>query len=229
MNHPLDSAPVLLHAVTGSQAIGTATEFSDVDITRVRALSTEQLAGLFPVPAGDHQRQQISGPLDIIDIDIAAFLRQVVKGSAKHFETLYSPLAAPRCEAGALLVTARDGLVTQDAVRYAYRGYTAALAQKVFDGGPTVEKDLYVLHKLLTQAGQLWTTGTLDLRATDPQAPQEFAAAFLSGDTDVLASLLERVTDMLATTSPLPTDTANARGLAADLVTSARAVADKAA
>ena len=229
MNHPLDSATVLLHAVTGSQAIGTAAESSDVDITRVRALSTEQLAGLFPVPAGDHQRQQINGPLDIIDIDIAAFLRQVVKGSAKHFETLYSPLAAPRCEAGALLVTARTGLITQDAVRYAYRGYIVSLARKVFSGGPKVEKDLRVLHKLLTQAGQLWTTGTLDLRAAGREAPEEFAAAFLSGDTDVLASLLERVTDMFATTSPLPTDTAGARDLAADLVRAGRSVADKAA
>ncbi|WP_114906801.1 DNA polymerase beta superfamily protein [Ornithinimicrobium murale] len=227
MKHPLDSAPVLIHALTGSQAHGTATEFSDVDITRVTSFRTEQLAGLSPVPVAEHQRQTIKGILDVTDIDVATFLRHVVKGSARHFEVLYSPLAAPRCETGAMILTARPLLVTQSAVRHAYRGYIASLAAKVVDPGPNVTKELAVLHRLLAQATELWTTGDLDLRIADPGGVEDFVASFTGGDTEPLADLMNEASDMFAGLSPLSSDTAAARGLAADLVMAARAGADQ--
>lgn len=229
MNHPLDDSPTLLHAVTGSQVHGTATASSDVDITRVRVLPTEKLAGLRPVRANEHQRHTTTGPLDVTDIDVATFLCHVLDGSAKHFEVMYSPLVSPGHELGATMVTARDRLVTQDAVRRAYLGYLTALAKTIADRGPKLNKELRVLHRLADQATQLWTTGDLHLNATDPSAPRAFADRVTAGADHLVPELVESTARTLESPSPLPTDTDLATHLAADLVTSARAWADRAA
>lgn len=182
---------IILEGVTGSTAYGLATENSDVDIKGIYLLPTKEVLSL----NFNHQKTTIDhvNP-DFVYHEVGKFMKLVVSGNPTVTELLYLDDYTIRTPIGQRLIDNRTAFLSTKAVSNAYRGYAMSQARRLntriqqgLDGYDSSLKHRFAKHtrhlwRLLTQAEQLLTTGTLSVRLSDEQVKQCFAFGELQTD-----------------------------------------------
>jgi predicted nucleotidyltransferase len=171
-------ANIILEGITGSTAYGLNTKNSDVDIKGVYLLPTSKVLSLRFNPqktTKDH-----TDP-DWVYHEVGKFMRLVISGNPTVTELLYLDEYTHIDRIGQMLVDNRDLFLSTGAVMGAYRGYAKSQALRLnnrteqgLDGYASSLKNRFAKHtrhcfRLLLQAEELLTTGTLHVKVTPEQ------------------------------------------------------------
>ena len=199
-------AELLLLGVTGSTAYGLATEASDVDRLGIYCEPTERVLGLGFAQA---KHSRVSNDPDVQLHEIGKFVSLVLKANPTVTELLYLDdyeVRDPRIEP---LIAMRSSLLGQQAVRGAYQGYALAQAKRLAardaSGKRGFNSDLakrtakHGRHcfRLLLQAEQLLTTGTLAVNVADRRDELFAIGELAETDVDAFLAAFQRRSDEL--------------------------------
>lgn len=164
---------VLLSGIVGSTAYGLAHAGSDIDHLGVFAAPTAALHGLTP-PVESY----VTTDPDVTLHEAAKWCRLALGCNPTVMELVYLPgeLYAAMTPLGMDLIRIRSAFLSARAVRNAYLGYATQQFRKLQargGGHPRGAKHARHLYRLLLQAEELHTTGTLTLRLADPEKVRE--------------------------------------------------------
>lgn len=169
---------IILEGVTGSTAYGLNTENSDVDIKGVYLLPTRKVLEMGFDP--QHTTKDHVDP-DWVYHEVGKFMKLVVSGNPTVTELLYLSEYTELSPIGQMLIDNRDAFLSTKAVMNAYRGYAFSQAKRLnnrteqgLDGYDSSLKNRFAKHtrhlaRLLWQAEELVTTGTLTVKLTEEQ------------------------------------------------------------
>ena len=211
-----DTWTTLLSGVVGSQAYGLARPDSDVDVLTVAAAPTEEFHGL-SAPVGKRASHVTTSP-DVTVHEAAKYVNLCLAANPTVTELLWLPDDCYRVRHpyGVELLTIRQSLLGARRVRDAYLGYASAQFKKLAQRGTTfssdtrarTEKHARHLLRLIDGGTQLYLTGHLDVRLSDPdryyvfgQEVATYPEQGLKRAEELLASATRTIDDF---TSPLP-------------------------
>lgn len=169
---------IILEGVTGSTAYGLNTKNSDVDIKGVYLLPTSKIISLRFNPQKT-TRDHVDP--DWVYHELGKFMRLVISGNPTVTELLFLDEYTHVDRIGQMLIDNRDLFLSTGAVMDAYRGYAKSQALKLnnrtdqgLDGYASSLKKRFAKHtrhcfRLLLQAEELLTTGTLHVKVTPEQ------------------------------------------------------------
>ncbi|MFI5973540.1 DNA polymerase beta superfamily protein [Streptomyces sp. NPDC051452] len=171
---------VLLSGIVGSTAYGLARPGSDVDRLGIYAVPTEQLHGLHR-PTESHVT---TGP-DRTLHEAAKWCRLALGGNPTVMELVWLPpeLYEVRTPLGNELIDIRRSFLSATRVRDAYLGYATQQFRRLENRGDgsfsadtrkRTAKHARHLKRLCHQGLELYTTGHLTIRVTDPQEYHDF-------------------------------------------------------
>lgn len=202
---------VLLSGVVGSTAYGLTGPDSDVDRLGVFAAPTTAFHGLRP-PAETHTT---SKP-DATWHEAAKWCRLALSGNPTVMELVWLPddLYETRTELGDELIGIRSAFLSAKRVRDAYLGYATQQFRKLEargDGSFSADtrkrtaKHARHLLRLCHQGFQLYKTGRVEIRLTDPQRFLDFGEQVAAGNLVLARALLGGYEcEFDSTRSPLP-------------------------
>ena len=169
---------IILEGVVGSVAYGLNTASSDVDLKGVYVLPTRDVLSM----GFDKQSTTLvhNNP-DTTYYEVQRFMELVTGGNPTLLETLYLDEYTHLSPIGQMLIDNRSAFLSTKAVMNAYRGYAFSQAKKLnnrteqcLDGYDSSLKNRFAKHtrhlaRLLWQAEELVTTGTLTVKLTEEQ------------------------------------------------------------
>jgi len=166
--------PTLL-GVVGSHAYGLNHGASDTDLLGLFIEPTINLLGLRP-PRDCYD--SVGKQEDIKLYELGKAIPLMMSGNPSVLELLFLENYVQLLDDGAELVANRDLFLGADRIREAYGGYVLGQAKRLVsrDGSFSADtKNRTTKHarhclRLLDQAHQLLTTGTLNVRVADPEA-----------------------------------------------------------
>lgn len=206
----------LLSGVVGSHAYGLAGPHSDVDTLTVAAAPTEDFHGLH-LPIGKAASRVSTDP-DVTVHEAGKFVALCLNANPTVTELLWLPedCYVGKHALGSELLEIRRTLLGAHQVRNAYLGYATAQFKRLRDRGTTFSSDTQArtakharhLLRLITNGTQLYLTGHLDVRLSNPVHYLEFGQ-FVVDDPAEGVRYAQNALDMAsatldATTSPLP-------------------------
>ncbi|MEU4516930.1 nucleotidyltransferase domain-containing protein [Nonomuraea wenchangensis] len=205
------TANVLLAGIVGSTAYGLAGPGSDVDRLGVYAAPTLDLVGL----TRPKESVVSTGP-DRTLHEAGKWCALALGGNPTVMELLWLPddLYETRTPLGDELISIRDAFLSAPRVRDAYLGYATQQFRRLEQRGDgsfsadtrkRTAKHARHLARLLHQGRELYETGHLSIRLSDPDAVRAFGERVAAGDTEAARTLLtstERAFDTAHT--PLP-------------------------
>ncbi|KAA2258072.1 nucleotidyltransferase [Solihabitans fulvus] len=171
---------VLLSGVVGSTAYGLAGPDSDVDRLGMFAAPTSAVLGLHP-PADSH----VTTDPDVTLHEVAKAVRLLLRGNPTVAELLWLPenLYETRTALGDEAIGIRDAFLCAGRVRDAYLGYAGQQFRKLIsrpDGTFSADtrrrtaKHARHLMRLVDQGYELYATGRMQVRLSDPERYLEF-------------------------------------------------------
>lgn len=205
---------ILLSGVVGSRAYGLATEDSDVDIMGVYAAPTQRFFGLTPPVGGSNDTFVRHDPDEVIH-EALKYCRLCLKGNPAVMELLWLPedLYQVRTHLGIDLIEIRQHFLSAERVRDAYLGYATGQFRRLLSRGDgsfasdlrkRTEKHARHLLRLLHQGLDLYETGQLNVRVTDPERIMQFGRN-VAEDPDIAKDALKIHENAFnRITSPLP-------------------------
>ena len=226
MTRDEDNWSVLLSGVVDSQVYDLATPESDRDVMEVAAVPTIELFGLHP-PVGRKATRQYHDP-DVVVHEAGKYAALALKCNPSILELLW--LCGPEDDSflfeeryphmtalGAQLIGIRKSFLSAKAVRNAYFGHAVERFRRLERRGdgsspPDVRKrsakHARHLMRSLECGSVLYATGTMSVRAADPEAVRAFGEAVADGGPEGLRlarSLIDRYEALFErTASPLP-------------------------
>lgn len=193
---PNDSQLLLL-AITGSRAYGTAHAGSDYDYKGVFAAHSIDLDGLYPITDQDQTWVSHSDIHDKTYHEAAKFCRLAAKSNPTSLEILWSKpsdiLLLTRL--GQDLIRLRDAFPSANSVRLAYFEYAKQQLKllKTTHTDPTDDRrarHAKHLRRLLGQGYELWSQGRLTLQINNPGEYHEFGERCQADTTNALVEEL---------------------------------------
>ncbi|MCX4091889.1 DNA polymerase beta superfamily protein [Nocardia sp. alder85J] len=184
---------LLLEGVVGSTAYGLSTPTSDLDYAGVYVEPTANLLGLHPP---DRQRSTRTGRdgADATYHELGKAMGLILACNPSAMEVLWLEEYLCLTDFGAELVALREHFLSASRVRKAFYGYATAqvvrLARHPRTGDPRRAKHARHTMRLLWQGHQLYTTGVLPVRVTDPDAYFAFGEQVMADPDAVVAQEL---------------------------------------
>jgi predicted nucleotidyltransferase len=199
---------VLLAGVVGSTAYGLAGPDSDVDRLGVFAAPTESFHGLTtPQPTF------VTSKPDSTYHEAGKFCRLALTGNPTVTELLWLDSYDVMSPFGARLVKIRSAFLSRQRVRDAYLGYAEQQFRKLESrGGSSFSSDTAKrtakharhLYRLCHQGHQLYATGELSIRVSDPEHFHDFGNEVAGGNVGLARDMLARYERAFEeTTSPI--------------------------
>jgi uncharacterized protein len=202
---------VLLAGIVGSTAYGLATPDSDVDRLGVFAAPTQALLGLHE----PKWSRVTTGPDQTLH-EAKKWCKLALGGNPTVMELVWLPedLYEVRTELGDELIGIRRAFLSAQRVRDAYFGYATQQFRRLENRGDgsfsadtrkRTAKHARHLARLLHQGRELYTTGDLRIRLSDPQWYRDFGDRVAGGGLDDASALLAQAeADFDAARTPLP-------------------------
>jgi uncharacterized protein len=202
---------VLLAGIVGSTAYGLATADSDVDRLGVFAAPTVALLGLH----GPKESLVTTDPDQTLH-EARKWCKLALGGNPTVMELVWLPddLYEVRTELGDELIGIRSAFLSAQRVRDAYFGYATQQFRRLENRGDgsfsadtrkRTAKHARHLARLLHQGRELYATGDLRIRLSDPQRYRDFGDRVAGGDLDAAAGLLAQAeAGFDAARTPLP-------------------------
>ncbi len=196
---------VLLSGVVGSTAYGLGHAGSDIDRLGVYAVDTHELHGLHK-PKESH----VTTNPDCTMHEIGKFCQLALKCNPTVMELLWLDEYETRTPLGDELIGMRTAFLSAPQVRNRYLGYATSQFKKLQqrdDGtfGPDLAKRTAKharhLYRLLIQGHELWSTGAVTVRLSDPRAVMSFGAQVALGDIGCANQLLGSYEDRFYNTT----------------------------
>jgi predicted nucleotidyltransferase len=167
---------VLLSGVVGSTAYGLAGPSSDVDRLGMFAAPTLSLLGLHTP-----RDSEVSTNPDVTLHEAAKLARLALGGNPTASELLWLPddLYEVRTPLGDEAISLREAFLSAPRVHNAYLGYATQQFRKLLSRDPTwtsakIAKHARHLMRLVDQGHELYTTGHVTIRLTDPERYRAF-------------------------------------------------------
>ncbi|MGA4994973.1 nucleotidyltransferase domain-containing protein [Nonomuraea bangladeshensis] len=200
---------VLLAGIVGSTAYGLAGPGSDVDRLGVYAAPTLDLVGL----TRPKESLVSTGP-DRTLHEAGKWCALALGGNPTVMELLWLPddLYETRTPLGDELIAIRDAFLSAPRVRDAYLGYATQQFRRLEQRGDgsfsadtrkRTAKHARHLARLLHQGRELYETGHLPIRLSDPEGVRAFGERVADGDTEAARALLTS-TEKSFDTAPTP-------------------------
>lgn len=168
---------ILLEGVCGSHAYGLNTADSDLDYKGVFCATNQELLGLRAVKDCYDGKDEVGN--DYAYYEILKFFRLALKCNPTILEMLWLEDYTVLTEWGQYIVNNRDAFLSTPFVRDAFGGYALAQIRKLkkreeegkegFGRGLRYEKHARHCFRLMMQASQLLSTGTMTLKVTPTQ------------------------------------------------------------
>lgn len=205
----------LLCGYVGSHAYGMATPLSDHDQLGVYAIPTEDILGLghteFPTRKADGA--------DHSEWEIKHFLELALQSNPAALEVLwldtYNVVTIPALE----LIGMRSAFLSAEAVRSAYLGYAKSQFARMRLQAPASDtatiskrsKNARHLLRLLDQGLNLYMTGEIQLKVTEPQRYFDFGVRAVNDPEKAVRELSSAEEAFRLSHSPLPDSPDSAR------------------
>lgn len=182
----------LLEGIVGSTAYGLAHAGSDIDKKGIFAFNTKDLFGLNYRTMTDVIS---SNDPDITLYEAAKWCNLALKCNPNILELIYLPndLYTVKTDLGNFLIEIRKSFLSAGAVRSAYINYARSQLHKIEERGDfgsdmkkRTEKHARHLVRLMMQGYQLYATGDLTVRLSEPTAIQVKAIGFMAGRGDLV-------------------------------------------
>lgn len=186
MDHP---HTVLLEGVVGSTAYGLSGPTSDIDYAGIYVEPTRNLLGLHPPP---RQTRQGRDGADATYHELGKAMRLMLSGNPTATELLWLDSYTAETDFGRELVALRGCFLSADRVREAFFGYATSQFRRLAGPHPQSSPARRAKHarhimRLLWQGYELYTTGRLPIRVTDPDRYHAFGAA-VAADPEAAAA-----------------------------------------
>jgi predicted nucleotidyltransferase len=196
---------VLLEGVVGSTAYGLAGPHSDVDRLGVYAAPTRAFHGL-DLPIDRDASVVVHEPSDRTLHEARKFCLLALGVNPTVTELLWLPSYEIRSPLGDELIGIRSAFLSAPRIRDAYLGYAGQQFTRLLTKGadPRTPKHARHLLRLLHQGEQLYATGELTVRLTDPERYHDFGAAVAADPAAARAALDESRNRFSALSTPLP-------------------------
>lgn len=201
---------ILLSGVVGSTAYGLAGPESDVDRLGVYAAPTVAFHGLHP-PLGKAATVVEHEPGDATFHEAGKLAALLSRGNPTVTELLWLDAYEVETELGRELVGIRSAFLSAKRIRDAYFGYATAQFRRLLDTGQfqskmrkRASKHGRHLLRLLNQGLELYSTGHLTIRVTDPDWYITNGELIADNPEHARRFLHEAETKFDAATSPLP-------------------------
>jgi predicted nucleotidyltransferase len=203
---------ILLQGIVGSTAYGLAREGCDVDRMGMFAAPSGSFFGLNP-PTGKSATITRHEPSDITLHEVGKFCSLALQCNPTILELLWLPEEMLEIQTiqSYQLRDRRSAFLSKKRVRDAYFGYATQQFTRLSNKGrfpdvPTnrIEKHARHLLRLLQQGYQLYTTGEMTVRVSNPETYFEFGRAAVESDLQVRATLLHFERLFNQASSPLP-------------------------
>lgn len=200
----------ILRGIVGSTAYGMAGPDSDIDRLGIYAVPTADFHGLHP-PTDRTSTIVTHDPGDITMHEAGKFARLCLGGNPTLNELLWLDSYEIRTPLGEELVDDRAAFLSAPRVRDAYYGYALAQFKRLFDTGlfqskqrARAAKHARHMLRLLDQGYELYTTGRLTVKVSDPQWYIDKGNQ-IAEDSSLAGSLMAQAKDRLEQAStPLP-------------------------
>ena len=153
----------ILKGVVGSTAYGLNHKDSDVDRLGIFAFDTTVLHGL-----STPDESVVTKDPDLQMHEVGKFCRLALKVNTTVTELLWLDDYEESTDLGADLVCLGSSFLSKKYVRDSYLGYATSNLKKV-TAGTSTEKNQRHLYRLLIQGYELYTTGGLTVRVSNPQ------------------------------------------------------------
>jgi uncharacterized protein len=196
----LKTGTVLLSGIVGSTAYGLAGPGSDVDRLGMFALPTLSLLGLHTP-----RESQVSTDPDVTLHEAAKLARLALGGNPTASELLWLPddLYEVRTPLGDEAVALRTAFLSAPRVHDAYLGYATQQFRKLLSRDPAtttakIAKNARHLMRLIEQGYELYTTGHVTIRLTDPQRFHAFGEQ-VSADAEAARPFMAAAEERFAT------------------------------
>ena len=170
---------VLLRGIVGSTVYGLSHKDSDVDKLGIYAASTLDLCTLYP--PGEKEYTVVQNDPDIVLHEAGKFCRLALKGNPSITELLYLEKYDQFSPLGLRLVAMRSSFLSASSVENAYLGYAIAQFKRLNREGyfqakyrKRTEKHARHILRLMDQGYELFTTGSLTLKVSDPDKYFDF-------------------------------------------------------
>lgn len=198
---------LILHGVVGSTAYNLAREGSDIDTLGIMMAPTEDF---FRFKAVTDTTVTSDPDPDCTLHELHKFTHLITKGNPTIIEVLFMAEYLTLTEEGQLLVANRDAFLSHRAVKGSYLGYVDGQVKRLlkrgdFDPDMKKRREKHARHcyRLLIQAHQLITTGSLCLWLSDDQRATAFAVGKMS-DENFAAYIEDAISDIKKLDSVLP-------------------------
>ena len=196
-------AQVLLSGIVGSTAYGLSGPGSDVDRLGMFALPTLRLLGLT-----QPQLSLVTSKPDLTMHEVGKAVSLLLSSNPTVTELLWLPddLYETRMPLGSELIALRGSLLSAGKVRSAYLGYATQQFRKLIAKGKEpadpqrrarVAKHARHLMRLVDQGCELYLTGTMSVRLTDPQRYRDFGEE-VAEQPDRATALMARAEERFA-------------------------------
>lgn len=197
MGEDVKDETILLYGVVGSTAYGLANPESDIDRLGIFAAPTRDVLGLNP----PDPTLVMKNP-DITLHEVAKYCRLALRANPTVMELMWLPddLYQVRTPHGDQLIKIREAFLSASYVRNAYFGYAhqqftrlSRKSENPFDPGmpKRTAKHARHLYRLLQQGYELWDTGRLTLRLSDPEEVRSFGQRVAGGDLELARKAIE--------------------------------------
>jgi hypothetical protein len=167
---------VLLSGIVGSTAYGLSGPGSDVDRLGMFAAPTLSLLGLHTP-----RESRVTSAPDVTFHEVAKLARLALGGNPTASELLWLPddLYEVRTPLGDEAIALRTAFLSAGRVHDAYLGYATQQFRKLLSRDPTwsqakIAKSARHLMRLVDQGYELYTTGRVTIRLTDPERYRAF-------------------------------------------------------
>lgn len=190
---------VLLQGIVGSTAYGLAGPHSDVDRLGVYAAPTRAFHGLH-LPIDRYASVVEHEPADLTLHEARKFCLLALSANPTVTELLWLTDYETQTELGRELIGIRTAFLCAPRVRDAYLGYADQQLSRLLHKGADRRTPKHARHllRLLHQGEQLYATGTLTVRLTDPRRYHDFGAA-VAADPAVARTALDEATQRFST------------------------------
>lgn len=175
-----DPKNTILCGVVGSTAYGLATPSSDIDYAGIYVEPTRHLLGLHP-PSRERATRKGRDGADATYHEVGKAMALMLSCNPTAMEVLWLESYTTTTDFGLELIDLRDCFLSAKRVRDAFFGYGVAQLKRLtergrFQGSLETRREKHARHvrRLLAQGFELYTTGTLPIRVTDPELYHEF-------------------------------------------------------
>lgn len=170
---------LLLAGVVGSTAYGLNHANSDVDRLGVYAVNTMDLFKLAP----SEETHVYHDPEDATFHEVTKYLKLALRANPTVLELLWLDHYEVETPEGKSLVSLRDKFLGAARVKEAYLGYAMSQFKRLSERGGTFSSDTanrtrkHARHmaRLVNQGHELYTTGYLTLKVSDPDWYHQFS------------------------------------------------------